>query len=469
VQPAHIIAVLPFKPLVAKDADASLEMGMTDTLIAKLSGIRDVIVRPLGAVRKYTQLDLEPLIAGRDLGVGAVLDGSLQKSGDDIRVTVRLISVTSGGSIWAGTFEEKFTSIFALQDSISEKVVAALALRLSSEEKKQLTKRDTESTEAYQLYLKGRYFWWKGQPQEFRKSRDYFHRAVEVDPSYALGYCGLNSFYGFGSAWGMLPPEENWPKALAANARALELDETLVQAHTNQGAAHLVYHRDFAAAEREITYAIGLNPRFEESHYLYSFFLIIVGRFDEAIDEARRALELDPFSIRILQHLGDTFYYARRYDEAVAQYRIALELEPSNPALHESLGSVFKRKGQTAEAVAEWQTATKLGGDNELSAIVAPRSNSNGGLDRALRSVTKKKLERLTARDESGDYIPAIEYARAYVQLGETEQALKWLVKAADERDVFALLLGVDPFYDSLREDGRFTTILKRIGAPFAR
>lgn len=457
------VAVLPFKPLVVESRDASLEMGMADTMIARLSGIQDIIVRPLSAVRKYVELEQESLAVGRELGVESVLDGSIQKSGDAIRVTVRLMNVSSGKALWVETFDEKFTGIFAVQDAISERVVAALALRLSSEEKRRVTKRDTENTEAYQLYLKGRYFWWKATPEEFRKSRDYFQRAVDADPSYALSYCGLNSYYGFGSAWGMLPPDENWPKAMVANARALKLDDTLVQAHNNLGALNMVYHRDWATAEREIRRAIDLNPKFEEVHYLYSFYLIVMGRFDEAIAEGKRALELDPFSLRISHHLGNTFYHARRYDEAIAQYQQAFELAPNNASVHESLGDAFETMELRREAITEWQTAMTLAGDNELTASLG-KTYAKGGFARAVHSVTQKKLDRLKGKTGKGDYVPAIDYVRVYVRLNDKDQAFEWLGRASEERNVFALLIRSDPFYDSLRKDTRFDPIIKRIG-----
>jgi DNA-binding winged helix-turn-helix (wHTH) protein/tetratricopeptide (TPR) repeat protein len=459
------IAVLPFKPLVIENRDASLEMGMADTLIARLSNIREIVVRPLSAVRKYIDLHQEPLVAGRELGVESVLEGSIQKWGDDIRMNVRLMNVANGGSLWAGTFDEKFTDIFKVQDAISERVVAALALQLSGDEKRQLTKRHTENTEAYQFYLKGRYYWWKTTPEEFRKSRDYFQRAVDADPSYALGYCGLNSYYGFGAAWGMLPPDEGWPRAQKAMAKALELDDTLAEVHNDLGAHKMVVDRDWAGAERDIRHAIELNPKFDEVHYLYSFYLVAMGRFDEAIAEAKRALELDPLSLRITQHLGHSFYYARRYDEAIAQYQQALELDPNNASAHESLGEALERKELPGEAIAAWQRAMTLAGDNELAALLGSAS-AKSGFARAVRAVAKKKLERLNERTQKGGYVPAIQYARAYVRLGDKDHAFEWLGKACDERNVFALLIAIDPFYDRLRKDVRFTAIRKKVGLP---
>jgi TolB-like protein len=305
------LAVLPFQPLMPTERDASLELGMADTLITRLSCIRGLIMRPLNAVRKYADFNQDAQLAGRELGVDSVLEGSLQHSGNKVRVTVRLLNVSNGAALWAGTFDEEMTDIFALQDAISERVVQALALELSTDDRKRVTKRFTENIKAYRLYLNGRYYWWKSSPEEYSKSRDYFHRAVEEDPSYALGYCGLNSFYGFGAAWGLLPPDEGWPKAEWAITKALNLDDNLAEAHLGLAALKMVYYLDWAVAEKEAKRAIELNPGFDEIHYMYSFYLLAMGRFDESISEAKRALACNPFSARISQHLGQSFYCAR--------------------------------------------------------------------------------------------------------------------------------------------------------------
>ncbi len=455
--------MLPFRPLVAESSDPALEIGMADTLIARLSHIRQIVVRPLGAVRRYVGLEQEPLSAGRDLGAGSVLEGSIQKSGDALRVNVRLLRVANGESLWAGTFDEKFTDIFSVQNAIAERVVSELALQLNGAEKQRLTKLDTDNTEAYQLYLKGRYYWWKTTPEEFLKCRDYFQRAVDADPCYALGYCGLNAFFGYGSAWGMLPPEEGWPRAIKAAAKALELDDSLAQGHSDLGAHHMVFQRDWAGAEMGIKRAIELNPRGEEVHYLYSFFLITRGRFEEAITEAQLALELDPLSLRIHQHLGVTFYHARRYDEAIERYQQTLRLDSDIASLHEALGDAFEQKGLPEQAIGEWHKAMELSGDEELAELLRTHYERNG-FAAALRAVAQKKLERLYLRQEQGTYVPTIEFVRAYLMMGDREKAFAALPKAAEERNVFALLLQSDPIYDPLREDPRFTDILKRNG-----
>jgi len=456
------IAVFPFQPLAPNNRDEALEMGMADTLIARLSSIRDVVVRPISSIRKYADLKQDVLAAGRELGVESVLEGSLQRQGKRVRVTVRLLNVSNGASLWAGTFDDEMTDIFALQDAISERVVQALSLELSKEDQSRLIKHYTQSTRAYQLYLKGRYYWWKNSPEEFNKSRDYFHRAVEEDPSYALGYCGLNSFYGYGAAWGIMPPDEGWPKAEWAVTKALELDDQLAEAHLDLAALKMVYYLDWVGTEREAKRAIELSPGFDEIHYAYSFFLLVMRRFREAIAEGKRALACNPFSLRISQHLGYALYCARSYDEAIQQYQKAIELDHNDASVREALGDIYERKGQYQEAVEQWTKAALLANDAEL---VAPlrAANTSGAFDKVVRAVAAKRLERLQSSRDSGAYVPAIKFAREHLRAGHPEEALKWLTRACEERNVYSLLIASDPFYDPLRADKRFAKLLRRM------
>jgi TolB-like protein len=456
------LAVLPFQPLMPTERDASLELGMADTLITRLSCIRGLIMRPLNAVRKYADFNQDAQLAGRELGVDSVLEGSLQHSGNKVRVTVRLLNVSNGASLWAGTFDEEMTDIFALQDAISERVVQALALELSTDDRKRLTKRFTENIKAYRLYLNGRYYWWKSSPEEYSKSRDYFHRAVEEDPSYALGYCGLNSFYGFGAAWGLLPPDEGWPKAEWAITKALSLDDNLAEAHLGLAALKMVYYLDWAGAEKEAKRAIELNPGFDEIHYMYSFYLLAMGRFDESISEAKGALACNPFSVRISQHLGQSFYCARMYDEAIRQFTKTLQLDSNYLSAHESLGDACEQKAQYHEAVAHWNKAMILAGDQELAATLSSVYGKEG-FSSAVRAVATKKLERLKHRKDNGDYIPAMNFARAYLRAGDRVQALQYLKLACEERNVYSLMISCDPLYDPLRTEQRFIRLLQRM------
>jgi TolB-like protein/Tfp pilus assembly protein PilF len=461
-EPIPSIAVLPFQPLARNHRDESLEMGMADTLIARLSGIRDIVVRPMSSVRKYADLKSDVLAAGRELGVESVLEGSLQRQGNRVRVTVRLLNVSNGASLWAGTFDEELTDIFALQDAISEQVAQGLSLELSKEDKTRLVKHYTQSTRAYQLYLKGRYYWWKNSPEEYTKSRDYFHRAVEEDPSYALGYCGLNSFYGYGAAWGFVPPDEGWPKAEWAVTKALELDDQLAEAHLDLAALKMVFYLDWAGTEREVKRAIELSPGFDEIHYMYSFFLVVMRRFREAVAEGKRALASNPFSLRISQHLAYVLYCERRYDEAIQQYRKALELDPNDASVCEALGDTYERIGEYREAVEEWTKAMLLANDAELITSLGA-ANTKEAFDKGKRAVAAKRLDRLLRNRERGDYVTAIRFAREHLRAGHQEEALKWLTLACEERNVYSLMIASDPFYDPIRADQRFAKLLRRM------
>jgi TolB-like protein/Tfp pilus assembly protein PilF len=461
-EPIASIAVLPFQPLARNNRDESLEMGMADTLITRLSGIRDLVVRPISSVRKYADLKLDALAAGRELGVESVLEGSLQRQSDKVRVTVRLLNVSNGASLWASTFDDELRDIFALQDAISEQVAQALSVELSKEEKTRLVKHHTKNTKAYQLYLKGRYYWWKNSPEEYKKSRDYFHRAVEEDPSYALGYCGLNSFYGFGAAWGMMPPDEGWPKAEWAVTKALELDDQLAEAHLDLAALKMVYYLDWAGTEKEAKRAIDLSPGFDEIHYAYSFFLVVMRRFREAIAEGERALACNPFSVRISQHLGYALYCERSYDQAIQQYRKALELDPDDASVHEALGDTHEQKGEYPEAVEYWTEAMLLANDTELVATLGA-AKAGEAVDKAVRAVAAKRLDRLLRGRKSGNYVPAIRFARAHLRAGQHEDALKWLTQACEERNVYSLMIASDPFYDPLRAERHFAKLLRRM------
>jgi serine/threonine-protein kinase len=456
------LAVLPFQPLVAEDRDSSLEIGMADTLIARLSSIRGVVVRPFGAVRRFAHPLQDVLSAGRELDVQSVLEGSLQRSGGKIRVNTRLLDVASGACLWAGTFDEPFTDIFALQDAISERVVQELAIKLTAADKDRLTKHHTENSYAYQLYLKGRFYWWSNDPIEFAKCRDYFQQSVALDPSYALGHCGLNSYYGFGAAWGILNPADAWPIAEHAITTALALDDSLSEAHLGFAALKMVYYLDWSAAETHARRAIDLNPNFDEAYYLYSFFLGVMRRWDEAIAAARQALKCSPLSPRILQHLGSIFFYARRFPDAMLHYEQVLQLDPRNAAVHDSLGDLHYLLGQNADAAEHWRKSALLQNDLKIAELFgAPATGA--ALSHAVHQAAAIRLQSLQEKQQRGEYVPAIHSARLYFRAGDLPNAFRALATACEERNVFALMIVSDPLYDPLRADVRFSKLLQRM------
>ncbi len=457
--PEKRIAVLPFKPLVPENRDQVLELGMADSLIAKLSNIREIVVRSLNSVRKYSGLDQDPVAAGRELEVSSVLEGNVQKSSDRIRVSARLINVADGSSLWANTFDEKFTDVFAVQDAISQKVANALALRLSGEENKRLTRRYTENVEAYQLYLTGRYHWNKLTPPEITKSIEFFKKAIELDPTYALAYFGLADAYRSLAPTSEVPSKDTLPQAQAAATKALELDETLAEPHATLAFIHTWYDWDWSGAEREAKRAIELNPNWSFGHIAYAQLLSVTGRSEEAIAEGARAVELDPLSLIINALNGYHLHLARRDDEAIARLKKTVELDSNFWIAHQFLGMAYIEKKMYPEAISEFSQAVKLsGGNSEPLALNGYASVLSG--DTAKGRAVLKELKSL----ESQRYVPPSNLALLSYILGEKDEAFSWLEKAYQDRDIRLCRLKVDSKWDSMRSEPRFVEILKRIG-----
>jgi DNA-binding winged helix-turn-helix (wHTH) protein/TolB-like protein/Flp pilus assembly protein TadD len=458
--PIRSIAVLPFKPLVASGRDEALEIGMADTLITKLSRLNQLDVRSTSAVRQYTKLEDEAARAGRELQVDSVLDGSIQKAGDRIRVTVRLTRPASGETLWTEQFDEKVTDIFTVQDAISGRVAAALALKLGGEERERLAKRETDNSEAYQLYLKGRYFWNKFTPADHVKAAEYFNQAIARDPGYALAYSGLADTYAASAVNNWLAPREGFPKGKAAAQKALEIDDTLAEAHTSLGAASMFYDLDWAAAEREFNRAIELNPRYVATYGVYSYLLSATGRLDEGVELARRGLQLDQLSAAASDDLGGAYYLARRYDEAIKQYHVSLEME-NRVSSHLSLGIVYEQRGKYEEAIAEYQQAISL--SERTSPILGQLGHAyalSGKRNEALKILAE--LQEMSKQRYATPYDLAI----LYTGLGQREQALRQLNKACEERSGWIINLKIEPQFDPLRADPRYAVLLRSMNLP---
>ena len=453
------IAVLPFKPLLPDNRDQILELGMADTLIAKLSNSRQIIVSSLNAVRKYSGLEQDSSAAGRELQVSSVLEGNVQKVADRIRVTARLINVADGASLWAGTFDEKFTDVFAVQDAISQKVADALALRLSGEEKKRLTKRDTKNLEAYQLYLTGRYHYARLIPPEIRTAIGFYQQAIDLDPDYAPAYFGLAEANRSLAITSDVPSKDSLPQATAAARKALEIDDSLAEGHASLSFSLIWYEWDWVAAEREAKRAIALNPNSAYSHFALAQVLSDLGRHDEAIAEGARAVELDPVFFLFSAIEGMFLHHARRDDEAIGRLEKTLQLDPTFWITHLILGKVYIQRRKYPEAVAAFVKARDLShGNSEAIASIGYAAALAG--DKAKARAVLDELKGLSVQH----YIPPFNVAMVYTGLGDQNEALSWLEKACEERDVRVTILKVDPRWDSLRSNPRFIAILKRIG-----
>ncbi len=455
------IAVLPFKPLAVNSRDESLELGMADTLITRLSNLREIVVRPTSAVRKYAGLEQDAVAAGQEQHVDAVLDGSIQRSADKLRVTVRLVKVDDGSQLWGETFNEKFSDIFALQDRVSEKVASALALKLSSGEKELLTKRYTENTEAYQLYLKGRYYWNKRAGDAVKKGIEYFNQAIQKDPNYALAYAGLADSYNILGSNGVIPMKESHPRARVAALKALEIDDNLSEAHTSLAAIIADFYWNWPEAESHFRRALELNPNYPTAHSWYCQYLVRMGRLNEAIQEAKRAQELDPVSLVMNVNLGQTFYWARQYDQAIEQFQKTLEIDPNFVPAYLHLGLVYLQKRMYQEAIASFEKGSTLAGHNtDMVGLLGHAYAAAGRKDEALKILNE--LNELSKQQ----YVSPFAIALIYVGLGEKNQAFTRLEKAYEERVWLMGLMKAEPIFDPLRSDPRFEDLLRRIGLP---
>jgi serine/threonine-protein kinase len=455
--PIHTLAVLPFKPLVVDSRDEALEMGMADTLITRLSNLRQVVVRPMSAVRRYAGLEQDPVAAGLEQKADAVVDGSIQKAGERVRVTVRLIGAADGQQLWADKFDEKFTDIFSVQDSIAERVATSLAGKLSGEEQKQLTKRYTENREAYQFYLQGRYYATQyNVPEAVHKGIEYFTKAIALDPNYAQAYDGLAYIY-YATNWNQQPKEAG-AKGRALVEKALEIDPTLAEAHTSLGIIYLWNDYDWAASERELKRAFELNPNYAYAHLWYGYLLTTLGRFDEGIAETKRAIELDPLSPEANTSLGIYLFYAGRYDEALQQLRTTLQLLPDYWFARLYLGRVYEKKGDFPTAIAELEK-TKLmeGAAPEVSSALGYTYAVSGKKDEARRVIAELKEQAKNV------YVWHYNIAVIYAGLGEKDEAFAYLDKEYRQGSYYLNYLKIDPELDSLRSDPRFTELLQRL------
>ena len=451
------VAVLPFKPVGGDGDDDYLRLGLTDALITKLSSMKQIVVRPTSAVRNYGTQD--PLVAGRDLSVDAVLDGNVQQIGQRIRVTVQLVNVRDGTVLWGGKFDEQFTDIFRLQDAISEQVARTLEPELTGTEKTSLAKHYTTNTEAHDAYVRGRFFWNRRTPGDLKEAIKHFNGAVTKDDRYALAYAGLADAYSLLADYSAASPKESYEKAREAALKALELDDNLAEAHTSLAYVKMYYYWDWKGAESGYRRAMALNPNYATAHQWYSEYLTAMGRFDEALAEIRRAKEIDPLSPII--NAGEVWilYFARRYDEAIAQGVKVVALNPEFAEIHEYLKRCYDQKGMYREAVAARQMRRKLAGLNpaETATLRAAAAATNR------ETYWRKRLEQ-EMEDARREKPAAFDMAEIFAQLGEAEKAFEWLEKGFQERTYTMMYLKVAPNLDSLRSDSRFANLLRRIG-----
>lgn len=456
-----IIAVLPFKPLVKESGDPALELGMADTLIARLGSGGGLVVRPLSSVRKYTALEQDAVAAGRELEVDAVLEGSIQRSGDVLRVTTRLLRVADGSSIWTDKLDQPVSNLFDMQDKLAEQVVAALALRLTNEERQRLTRRHTQNPDAYRSYLLGRYHFLKLVPPEIDRSIEYFNSAIEQDPQYALAYGGLAEAYRAMTITSDRRPSDVMPRGKAAALRAIELDEGLDSAWGSLCFIQIWWDWNWPAAERSCRRAIEINPNGADGHRAYAILLSDLGRHEQAIAEARRASELDPLALITNAIEGHVLHYAGRDAEAAQKLRSTLELDADFWIAHLFLGKVHLAGNELQDALTEFQQAQTLSaGNSETVSMVGyalARSGDRAGAQAALAELLERGAKQ---------YVPPFNVAMLYNGLGDVDNTFAWLEKAYADRDVRLTFLKIERKWDPLRADERFIDLTKRMALP---
>ncbi len=443
------VAVLPFVNAGADPNTEYLGDGLTESLINSLSQLPNLAVMSRSSVFRYKGRETDPQAAGRELKVQAVLAGRVTQRGDNLAVSVELVDVRTNRQLWGEHYNRKLSDLLAVQEEISREISEKLRLKLSGEDKQRLARRSTENAEAYQAYLKGRYYWNKRTEEGFRKAIENFQQAVEKDPSYALAYAGLADSYVLLGDYKFEMPMEAYPKAKAAAKKALEIDDILAEAHTSLAYVHFRFDRDWPAAEQEFQRALQLNPGYATAHHWYSLFLSDMGRHDLALAEIKRAQELEPLSVLMSSHVGTVLYQARQYDQAIEQLRKALEMDPGFPYAHWRLGQVLAQKGRYEEAAAELQKAGALIKSPGYAYALAGRA-----------AEARKAIEQMSGRRP----VQATEIAAVYAGLGEKRKALEWLERAYEEREGWLIEIKVDPRFDSLRSEPQFQDLLRRMG-----
>lgn len=454
-RPAKIgsLAVLPFKPLLAGNRDESLELGMADSMIAKL-GSGDLRVRPLAAVRRFDAVDQDPLAAGRELAVEAVLDGSIQIANGRVRISAKLISVPDGKQLWAGQYDERSTDIFALQDSISQRVAGELQIALGERARKNYT----ASVEAYQLFAKGKFHSSRLILPEVKKGIVYFEQAIAIDPGYAMAYVELANAYRAMVLTNDARPSEVMPRSREAALKAAELDAGLAEAQTALASTAFWYEFDPQKSERHFIRALELDPSSTQSRLGYAHLLSNIGRHEEAISEIKRALEIDPVNLIINALYGQILFFAGSPDESLTVLKATAELDRSFWLVHLFMSRAYASKGMWDEAAAAAAAARDLANGNAEAISIIGYAQARAGRTDDARNSVKELESRSTDR-----YVPHYAIASIYNGLGEREKALDLLEKSFAERDALMVFLKVEPKWDNLRSEQRFVELMRRM------
>jgi TolB-like protein/DNA-binding winged helix-turn-helix (wHTH) protein/Tfp pilus assembly protein PilF len=455
--PADSLAIMP---LSNGSTAASLDYlgdGITESIINNLSQLPNLRVMARSTVFHYKGKEIDPRTVGRELGVHSVLSGRVTQVGDQLVISVELMNTSDGTQIWGEHYNRHLADLLAIQEDIAREVAANLQLKLSGELHQRLARRPTVNSDAYQLYLRGLFYFNKRTEDGFVKAADYFHQAIALDPNYGLAYTGLADCYGL-QGYDTFPPREYMPKAKAMADKALAIDSQMAEAHTSLAMIKALYEWDWRGAENEFRRAIELNPGYATAHHWYGVHLGAMGRFEESRRELQRALNLDPLSLIVNLNNAYPDHYTHQYDRALNTYRKTIEMDPNFAWAHEDLMLAYEQQGRFREAIEEGVALLRLSGDS-AAATAVQRAYAAGGYRVALN----RWLDDLKDRGKS-HYVSPMKFAQLYSRLGLRDQAMEWLEKAYDQRSGPLVYIAVDPRYDGLRTDPRFQDLVRRMG-----
>lgn len=460
------LAILPLINVSGDLETDYLSDGITESLINNLSRLPKLRVMARSTVFRYkarttSRLELrepDPLQVGRELNVRAVLIGRIMARDDNVIIKAELVDTSDGSHLWGGQVSRQMSDLVRIEEEIATEISENLRLKLTGAQKKRLTRRYTENTAAYQLYLKGRYHWNKRTEEGIRKGTEYFEQAISIDANYALAYAGLADCYNLLSSYSPVPPRTSFLRAKATAMKALKLDDNLPEARASLAHIRFWYEWDWPSAEREFAKAIELNPGYATARLWRALFFAAMSRMDEAVDEVKRAHELDPLSLIISFNVARTLYFARRFDEAEKECLKALEMYPNFAVGHRRLGQIYEQKKMHREAVAEFEKALALAEDDTETMSVLGHTYAAWG-KRTDAEVSLEALKELSKRI----YVSPYSLARVYAGLGYNDEAIAWLEKVYQERHGILVYIKVEPVFDALKSDARFRALLQRM------
>ena len=454
----HSLGILPFQEIGVQASNNYLGEGTADAVITRLGRFSTLTVRPTSAMDRYSGTKLNPVQIGKQQSVDAVMEGLIQREGDRIRLTVQVVRVRDGATLWGDSFDEKYTNIFALEDEISERVAQSLQIHLSRADMKRMARKPTENTAAYDAYLKGRYFWNKRTTNDVQRGLGYFRQAISLDPHFAEGYEGVADSYATMGLYGSMPPDQAFPAARKAALKALEMDDSLADAHATLGLIYFYYDWDGAAAEDEFQRALEINPNYAMAHSWSGETLAAMGRFPEAMEESRRALNDDPLSLIVNSNAGWTYFLAGQSDQAIGILQKAVELDPNFPRTHFRLGIIYEASDRMHDAINEFQKAVQSSNEDPYyEASLAEAYGVEGDSQDAMHV-----LGLLQSRAQT-EYVPAFGFALIYEGLHNKEAAFDWLQKASLDHSTSMAFAKLDPSLANLRSDQRFASVAQNL------